>query len=154
MVVRTLCDGRAVTGIYIGTRNARRNFSRRMQSVELLLDHLHIHCELAPAFWKGEPQILDGRLGDWLEAKVFHGRSCRTPAPMALLPAGTNTFRLLPFRPSSISWNRLVRIGAVAGPAERTATKPQCSITVCRSRDFIGCAVNAAPRFRSPESPA
>jgi len=154
MVVRTQSDGRSVTGLYIGTRNARRNFSRRVQSIELRLGHLHIHCDLPPTFWRGDPQIRDARLAGWLEAKIFHGRSCRTPVPMALLPAGKNTFRLLPLRLPASSSAQFLRVGVVPSQVRDHEPNPLCSFVVCRARDYIGCSVNTTPLFRSPESPA
>ena len=152
MVVRTQSDGRLVTGIYIGTRNARRNFPRRVQSIELLLGHLRIHCALPPEFWRGRPHLCDVRLAGWLEAKIFHGRSCRTPVPMALLPAGNNAFRLLPLRLPAASSTQLLCIAPVPSPARHQPPNPPCSFVVCRARDYIGCSVNTMPLFRSPES--
>jgi hypothetical protein len=152
MVVRTQSDGRSVTGIYIGTRNARRNFSRRVHSIELLLGHLHIYCELPPDFWRGQPQIRDARLADWLESKIFHSRSCWTPVPMALLRDGKNAFRLLPLRLPASSSAQFLRVGLVPSLARDHAPNPPCSFVVCRSRDYIGCSVNTMPRFRSLES--
>jgi len=154
MVVRTQSDGHAVTGIYIGTRNARRKFPRHVKSVELLLGHLHIDCELPSDFRHGRPEICDARLGGWLEAKIFHGRSCRTPVPMALLPAGKNAFRLLPLRLPLTSSTQSLRVGLVPSLVRDQAPNPPCSFVVCRTRDFIGCSVNTRPQFRSPESPA
>ena len=51
MVVRTQCNGREVVGLYVGTRNARRKFPKDVKDIELILGHLHIHCELTPEFW-------------------------------------------------------------------------------------------------------
>jgi hypothetical protein len=144
MVVRTQSDGRIVTGIYIGTRNARRNFPRHTQSVELLLGHLHIDCALPPDFRRGQPHICDRRLADWLESKIFHGRSCRAPVPMALLPAGKNTFRLLPLPLPPASLNRFVQTGTVPSPAHVPAAKPPLSATMRKTSQNISYPVNFA----------
>ena len=152
MVVRTLSDGRTVTGIYIGTRNARRNFPERTKIIELQLGHVHIRCELPPEFWRGQPEIRDPRLCDWLELKVFHGRSCRTPVPLVMLAAGKNVFRLHPLKLPPSSANGLAKIGPAAASALPPRTRPPCTATVCRPRLYISCPVNIAPPFRSPES--
>jgi hypothetical protein len=136
MVVRTHCDGREVVGLYVGTRNARRKFPKDTQSIELVLGHLHIHCDLPPEFWRGQPEIRDPRLCDWLESKIFHGRPRRTPVPLALLPAGKNTFQLQTIKLPAASGNGLSRIGPVAaplkhadGPAKRAdAVKPAAGV--------------------------
>ncbi len=154
MVVRTLSDGRTVTGIYIGTRNARRNFPRRTRIVELQLGHIQIQCGLPPEFWRGKPEIRDPRLCDWLELLIFHGRSCRTSAPLVMLPVGKNAFRLHPLKALTSSANGLTKTGPAAANALPRMTKPPCTATVCRPRLYISCPVNNAPPFRSPESPA
>jgi hypothetical protein len=114
MVVRTQCEGREVVGLYVGTRNARRKFPKDAQSIELVLGHLHIHCELPAEFRRGQPEIRDPRLCDWLQSKVFHGRTRRTPVPLALLPSGKNTFRLQTIKLPPASANGLARIGPVS----------------------------------------
>jgi len=142
MVVRTQSDGRIVTGLYIGVRNARRNFPKHTNSIELQIGHLHIHCELPPEFWRGQPHIRDPRLCDWLEAKMFHGRSCRTPVPMAMIRIAKGTFRLIPFRLPSPSANQLLPIVQQPAQNNRAASKPPCSLSVCKPRHFIRCPVN------------
>ena len=109
MVVRTLNNGRAVTGLYIGPRNARRHFPRTAKSVELQMGHLHIHCELEPDFWQGRPEICDARLSGWLESSIFHRRPRRAPVPVAMIPVGKNVFRLHPFPLPSVAGNGLTR---------------------------------------------
>jgi hypothetical protein len=94
MVVRTQSKGLTVTGLHIGTYNVRRYFPKRIYVIELHLDHLLIQCGLSPDFWHGRPEIRDPRLCTWLEAKNFRGNSNRTPLPMAMIPAGGNSFRL------------------------------------------------------------
>ncbi|HZP03937.1 MAG TPA: hypothetical protein VFB43_03475 [Terracidiphilus sp.] len=111
MVVRTQCDGREVIGLNVGTRNARRKFPRDVKDIELVLGHLHIHCELTPEFWQGKPEIRDPRLGNWLESKIFHGRPRRTPVPLAMLPAGKNAFRLQTIKLPPVSGNGSKHIG-------------------------------------------
>ena len=117
MVVRTLGSGREVAGLYIGPRNARRYFPRRKGHIELFLGHLHINCALSEEFWQGKPEICDGRLADWLFARVYHGRAHRAPAPIALVPFGQHGFRVLPFAIPAASVNGLARIGPSRGAA-------------------------------------
>ena len=111
MIVRTIGSGREVSGLYIGTRNARRHFPRNFQHIELQLGHLHIYCDLPPEFWSGRPEICDSRLGDWLSSRLFHGKRHRGPAPIAMIPLGKNNFRLQPFTMPSVSMNALTHIG-------------------------------------------
>jgi len=121
MVVRTIGSGRDVTGLYIGTRNARRHFSRKSQHIELELGHLHIYCDLPPDFWRGRPEICDTRLADWLFARIFHGKPCRAPAPVAMIPLGRNAFRVLPVKLPSISANAMTRIAPPPGKRDAEA---------------------------------
>jgi hypothetical protein len=153
MVVRTQSDGRVVTGLYIGRRNARRKFPKRYLSIELHLGHVRICCELAPEFWHGRPEIRDPRLCDWLESKLFHGRSCRTPIPLLMTLGEGNVYRLQPLclQPSS---NGHGKTAPAAPAAKASETQSPCDGAVCRMRNFIDCKVNTAPLFRSPESPA
>jgi hypothetical protein len=119
MVVRTHCDGREVVGLYVGARNARRKFPKDTKDIELVLGHLHIHCELPPEFWQGQPEIRDPRLCDWLESKIFHGRLRRTPVPLAMLPTGKNSFRLQTIKLPAASANGLAKIGPVVPPLKK-----------------------------------
>jgi hypothetical protein len=96
MVVKTKCKGLAVIGLHVGVNNVRRYFSRRISEIELHLDHLQIQCWLSPEFWQGQPEIHDPRLGAWLESKNLHSKPDRTPVPLAMIPAGNNSFRLQP----------------------------------------------------------
>ena len=114
VVVRTQSSGRGTTGLYIGTQNARRHFGRHLTAIELQLGHLHIHCELPPDFWLGHPEIRDQRLSDWLESRVFHSRSCRTPVPMMMIPAEKNSFELHPVSLPPVSRPGLARIGSAS----------------------------------------
>ena len=113
MVVRTLGSGREVSGLFIGARNARRHFPRERQHIELVLGHLHIYCDLPPEFWSSRPEICDARLGDWLFSRVFHGKPCRAPVPIAMVPRANNAFRVIPFNLPAASSNGLTRIGPV-----------------------------------------
>jgi hypothetical protein len=103
MMVRTECKGRRVTGIYIGTRNARRNFSRQDAAIEFELGHLRIGCELGPGFWRDQPRICDPRLCEWLEFKLYRERRYLTPLPLALVQSGRNAYRLRPVVLPSVS---------------------------------------------------
>ena len=96
MVVKAQSKGLQVVGLHVGVNNVRRYFPRRVAVIELQLDHLLIQCGLSPGFWDGEPEIRDSRLGAWLESKNFHGSAHRIPVPLALIPSGTNAFRLQP----------------------------------------------------------
>jgi len=111
MVVRTMGCGREVTGLYIGTRNARRYFPQKCQHIELQLGHLHIYCDLPAEFWSGRPEISDPRLADWLFARIFHGKPHRAPAPITMIPIGEIAFRVQPFTMPSVSMNALAHIG-------------------------------------------
>ena len=99
MLVKTQSKGHGVTGLHIGTENARRYFPKGTLSVELQLGHLRIQCGLAPEFWRGQPEIHDPRLCAWLESKNLHSTANRT-VPLAMVPAGKNSFELQPMSPS------------------------------------------------------
>jgi hypothetical protein len=96
MVVRTQCKGRGVTGLHVGASNVERYFPRNVAVIELQLDHLQIQCGLKPDFWRDQPEIHDPRLCAWLESKNHRTRLDRTPVPLAMIPAGKNSFRLRP----------------------------------------------------------
>ena len=115
MVVKTQYDGFRVSGLYVGANNVRRYFSKRIQEVELQLDHLQIQCGLTARFWDGQPEIHDPRLCDWLESKNFHERPCCTPIPLALIPSGRNSFKVAPLDPS---W-KMRRTKAMSKPVAR-----------------------------------
>jgi hypothetical protein len=108
MVVKAQYDGTHVSGLYVGVNNVRRYFSRRIQVIELQLDHLQIQCGLTPRFWEGQPEIHDPRLSLWLESKQLHDRPCRTPVPLAMIPSG---------KLASISRNGGARLRQVPSPA-------------------------------------
>ena len=96
MVVKTQSKARGVTGLHVGANNVRRFFPKHIAVIELQLDHLQIQCELPPGFWHDQPEIYDPRLCAWLESRHMHGKLDRTPVPLALIPAGENSFRLQP----------------------------------------------------------
>jgi hypothetical protein len=96
MVVKIQSKGRGIIGLNVGTSNVERYFPRGVHFIELQLDHLEIQCDLTPAFWQGEPEICDPRLCAWLESKHLNAFPGRPPAPLALIPAGKNAFRLRP----------------------------------------------------------
>jgi hypothetical protein len=104
MVVKTHSKCRGVTGLHIGVSNVRRYFPKTVPVIELQLDHLQIQCGLAPDFWQGQPEIFDPRLCAWLESKHLHCTPDRAPVPLALIPAGANSFRVQP-----VSMNQNVR---------------------------------------------
>lgn len=95
MVVTSQCNGRRVTGLYVGPSNVRRYFSKRVTQIELRLDHLLIECGLSPGFWHDKPEIHDPRLCLWLESKQRNGNG-RAPVPLAMTPSGDNSFVLGP----------------------------------------------------------
>jgi len=94
MVVKTQRKGSEITGLRVGTNNARRYFPKQAATIELQLDHLRIECGLTPDFWRGMPEIHDRRLCAWLEHK--HRASGRSPITLAMMPAGVNSFRIEP----------------------------------------------------------
>jgi len=96
MVVKTQSRGLGITGLHVGASNVRRYFPKNISSIELQLDHLQIQCGLKPDFWRGEPEIFDPRLCAWLEARHMHTKLDRTPVPLAMIPAGKNSYRLQP----------------------------------------------------------
>jgi hypothetical protein len=94
MVVKTQSKGHGVTGLHVGTVNVRRYFPKGMKNIELQLGHLRIQCGLRPDFWQGQPEIYDPRLCAWLESKNLHGTN--GTMPLAMIPAGDNSFQLQP----------------------------------------------------------
>jgi hypothetical protein len=99
MVVKTHSKGRGLTGLHVGLTNVRRYFPRNISVIELQLDHLNIQCGLKPDFWQGEPEIYDPRLCAWLEAKNLRPQPTQAAVPLAMIPAGNNSFRLRPVVP-------------------------------------------------------
>jgi hypothetical protein len=112
MVVKTQSKGRGITALHVGVNNVRRYFPKHVAVIELQLDHLQIQCGLEPEFWQGHPEINDPRLCAWLESKHLHAQPDRSSIPLAMVPAGKNSFRLQPVREHA-----LPRAKAPAGPA-------------------------------------
>jgi len=96
MVVTTQLRGSEVSGLHIGARNVRRYFPKSVRVIELQLDHLQIQCGLTPEFWKGQPEIHDPRLCEWLDFKVVHRTGERKQVRLAMTPTGECIFRLRP----------------------------------------------------------
>jgi hypothetical protein len=96
MLVKTQSKGHGVTGLHVGTNNVRRYFPKGTKNIELQLGHLRIACGLKPDFWQGQPEIYDPRLCAWLESKNLHATANRAPTPLAMIPAGDNSFQLQP----------------------------------------------------------
>jgi len=94
MVVKTQLRGGEVTGLHVGARNVRRYFPKSVRIIELQLDHLQIQCGLPPDFWKGQPEISDPRLCEWLDFKVVHRMGEQKQLKLAMTPAGKSVFRL------------------------------------------------------------
>jgi hypothetical protein len=111
MFVKTQSKGHGVTGLHVGADNARRYFPKGTQNIELQLGHLRIQCGLKPDFWQGQPDIYDPRLCAWLESKNLHGTANRT-APLAMIPAGKNSFELQPMSLVPRSHTRKARLSA------------------------------------------
>jgi hypothetical protein len=123
LVVRTQSHGRGTTGLYIGTRNARRYFKRQAHGVDLQLGHIQIHCPLPPEFWEGRPEINDARLSQWLESKVYHERTGRPPIPMLMIPAEKNSFKLQPMKLPSAATEKSAKPSATATEAWHAKAK-------------------------------
>lgn len=96
MVVTTQYRGRRIAGLFIGSSNVARYFSRDIQVIELHLDHLHIQCRLSAQFWEDKPEIVDSRLSDWLRSKHLYDKSFQSPIPVEMIPAGQDAYRLGP----------------------------------------------------------
>ncbi len=94
MKVKAQYCGNRVAGLYVGSNNVRRYFSKRIRLIELQLDHLRILCGLTPPFWLDKPEIQDPRLCVWLEAKHPQQAPSQTEISLALIPSGKNSFRL------------------------------------------------------------
>jgi hypothetical protein len=111
MVVKTQVKGSEVTGLHVGARNVRRYFPKGSRVIQLQLDHLEIQCGLSPEFWRGQPDIHDARLCEWLHFKITHPIGNNKEATLAMTPAGNNTFRLRSLR---VNEERMARMELVA----------------------------------------
>jgi hypothetical protein len=94
MLVKSQCIGNRVIGLYVGENNVRRYFPRKVEAIDLQLDHLLIQCGLAPCFWDGEPEIRDPRLCLWLESKQSKDSDCRSSKTLYMIPTGEGNFVL------------------------------------------------------------
>ncbi len=94
MLVKSQCFGNRVTGLYVGENNVSRYFPRKVEAINLQLDHLVIQCRLAPRFWDDEPEIHDPRLCLWLESKQSRDSNCRWSMPLYMIPEGEASFVL------------------------------------------------------------
>lgn len=93
MIIQTRSrDGRFI-GLHIGKDNVRRHIPATWSSIELLLGHLHIHCDLEPAFWTSHPEIYDSRLADWLESQC-RGSQRGACIALTMTAAGDRCFRV------------------------------------------------------------
>ena len=144
MVVRTQSKGRGTTGLYIGTRNARRYFRRQTNGIDLQLGHIQIHCALPPEFWHGQPEIFDTRLSSWLESKMFHERSRRAPIPILMIPAEKNSFKLHPMKLPSASTDRMLKIGTATEQPVKAESKSSIPAALHRPLSFITGGSNLA----------
>ncbi len=96
MVVKAKYKHSGFTGVQVGAQDVRRYFPRDVGAIELQLDHLRIECGLQPGFWQDDAEIRDPRLCAWLESKRLCTDRVRTPVPLAMIPAGGNSFKLRP----------------------------------------------------------
>lgn len=99
MIVRMQDRGRGVTSLRIGARNVKRYFTRTVPTVDLDLENVQIQCELGQGFWRDQPEIVDPRLCAWLTAKNSKWKADGDRVVLAMLPAGTNSFRIQPMLP-------------------------------------------------------
>jgi hypothetical protein len=89
MIARMQNKGRLITGIRIGTSNARRFFPGGTRAIDLELDEdLRIRCDLKASFWRDQPEISDPRLCAWLEAKLLGRKVPASPVPVEVVRIG------------------------------------------------------------------
>jgi len=120
MVVKTQLRGGEVTGLHIGARNVRRYFPKGTREIELELDGLQIQCGLSPEFWRGQPEIHDPRLCEWLDFKVLHRIGERKQVKLAMMPAGKSVFRLRSEVPTEYPFGMEVTTAARIGFPSRS----------------------------------
>ena len=94
MNVTLVHRGHRITGLHIGEHNARQYFSPEWRIVELELGHLSILCSRPSQFQNNCPEIVDTRLGLWLECKLSCNKSQTHGRPLTLTPLGAGVFRL------------------------------------------------------------
>lgn len=110
MVVKSQCIGNRVTGLVVGQSNVRRYFPRKVEAINLQLDHLLIQCGLAPRFWDGEPEINDPRLCLWLESKQSRKSNSRASVPLYMVPTGEGAFSLDFSKPRPVTGERAIEV--------------------------------------------
>jgi hypothetical protein len=109
MMVKAQYRGNRVASLYVGANNVRRHFSKRIRLIELQLDNLRILCGLTPHFWQDKPEIQDPRLSVWLESRHPQAVPSQMEIPLALIPAGKNSFKL-----AAVAQRAHVRLGSRA----------------------------------------
>jgi len=119
MVVRTISKGRETTGLRLLADDAVRHFPQQITAIQLRLGDVQIECKLPPEFWRGQPEICDNRLSDWLEFKIFRTRPCRVPVCFELVPLGANCYTMDP--PTGCDRSGCARYMAYAAELAMTA---------------------------------
>jgi len=103
MIVRMQDRGRGVTSLRIGARNVKRYFTRSVSTVDFDLENVQIQCELGQDFWRDQPEIFDPRLCAWLTAKNSKWKAGGDRVVLVMVPAGTNSFRIIPTQPRGVT---------------------------------------------------
>jgi len=116
VLVKTQIKGSEITGLVVGASNVRRYFPKKVRFVEFQLDHLQIRCPLTPEFWRGQPEIHDPRLCEWLNFKIFHHMSDRSEIRLAMAPSGEHTFTLRSAGPGGQSNLKRAKMAAAVLP--------------------------------------
>jgi len=93
MIVTMQSEGHSITGIRIGTSDARRLFPRGLNSVDLELDHLRIRCGVRSDSRLHHAEISDPRLSAWLEEKLHWRKLPGAPVSVELVKSG-DSYRL------------------------------------------------------------
>ena len=101
MIVKMLDGGRGVTSLRVGAYNVKKYFTKAVSTVDLDLESVQIRCDLSREFWRDQPEIADPRLCAWLTAKSSSWKSDGRELVLRMLPAGTNSFRILPVKSRS-----------------------------------------------------
>jgi len=96
MVVRIKERFTGGIGLNVGSADAHQYFPQDGLMIELEIDHLRIVCRLDASFWLDHPEIRDFRLSSWLDSKRSSGKLIDNPGAVAMMPAGENTYRLIP----------------------------------------------------------
>jgi hypothetical protein len=93
MIASMQSQGRSITGIRIGTSEARRNFPHGAKAIDLELDHLCIRCDLHTNSLRDRTEISDRRLCAWLEEKFYWQKLPPSPVAVEMVRSG-NSYRL------------------------------------------------------------